>query len=130
MTHGTYLEVLEEKLTVLNRICGNVEIDRNSIEECIQAIAMNSEEFKALIEIEARLEGMIREETQEVREVLAEATGALMAVHEATASILESIRRERETMAKNLGEFSRVDAIRNSSVKVGHRPVFVDKDFN
>lgn len=129
MSSGTYLGVLEEKLTVLNRICGNVEIDRNSIEECIRAVALNAEEFKTLIEIEARLEEMIGEETQQVREVLAEARNALMTAHEGTAALLEQIRHEKETASKNLEEFSRIDAIRSSYVKAGYRPVFVDKDF-
>lgn len=129
MSRGAYLEVLEEKLTVLNRICGNVEVDRNSIEECIRAVALNSEEFKALIEIEARLEDMIGEETEEVREVLEEAKHALMTAHEGTAALLESIKREKDAAARNLVEFSRVNAVRNSYVKVGQRPVFVDKDF-
>jgi cellobiose-specific phosphotransferase system component IIA len=129
MSSGAYLEVLEEKLAVLNRICGNIEVDRSSVEECIRAVALNSEAFKTLIEIETRLEDMIGEETEEVREVLKEARHALVTAHEGTALLLESIKHEKEAAAKNLMEFSRVDAVRNSYVKVGQRPVFVDKDF-
>lgn len=129
MSSGTYIGILEEKLMILNRICGNVEIDTSSIEECIRAVALNSEEFKALIGIEYRLEETIMEESEEVRGVLEEAKAALRTAHEGTAALLESIRREKEMATKNMGEFSRIDAIRNSYVKIDHRPIFVDKDF-
>lgn len=129
MSSGSYLKVLEEKLSVLRRICGNVEVDRSSIEECIRAVALNSDEFKALIEIEARLEVMIGEETEEVREVLKEARNALLDAHEGTSALMESIKREKEAAAQNLIEFSRIDAIRNSYVKAGQRSIFVDRDF-
>lgn len=129
MSKGSYLGVLEEKLTVLSRICGNVDIDRRSIEECIRAVALNSEEFEALIRIESRLEVTIMEETEAVRGVLEEAKAALRTAHEGTAALLERIRREKETAVKNMGEFTRIDAIRNSYVKIDHKPVFVDKDF-
>lgn len=129
MRSGAYIGILEEKLAVLNRICMNVDIDRSSIEECIRAIALNSEEFKALIGIESRLEETIMEETQEVRGVLEEAQTALRFAHEGTAALLEAIRREKETAVKNMGEFARIDAIRNSYVTIDHRPVFVDRDF-
>lgn len=129
MSQGNYVNLLEEKRSVLKLVFENIQVDEGKVEECISAIETNESYFAKLMEIESQLEQVSPEVTVETAGILEEIYSFLVKIKEGTLRLAKTIQNDREISAKAIGQFSKKREIANGYMKLDQRSVFVDKDF-